>query len=540
MNVNPHSILPIICFILSVFIGVFVLSRKATSPINQSFFAICFAFALWQSFYIPYNIKISPELLLYWFRISHCGIIFIGITCFIYTTIFLDIKAVKKWQWINALIGLIFCLINLYSNLIVSGFSQHYWGNYPLAGSLHPIYLCHLVVLFISTIYILINYIKTTCNSKKRNQAKYILVGFIILSLSSLDFITNYGGSYYPLGYLPTTAFLLIIAYAIIKHQLMDIKIIIRKSLVYSTLITLITIIYFLSIYLLEHLFKEIFGYKSLLISLLFATTITLIIIPLKNMIQNFFEKYLFQGSFVEIARQNELLRQEVLQTERLKSVAILASGMAHEIKNPLTVLKTFTEYLPKNLENKEFLKKYSPMVAQEVDRIDNLVHELLDFAKPAPAILKPENLYHVLDSTIEFLSSEYLKHKIKVIKNYETARHLTLNLDHNQIRQALLNILLNSIDAMKNGGQLSIETSVQNENKINIKIHDTGIGIDKQDLEHIFDPFFTKKDGGTGLGLSITHEIIRKHNGRIFVESVVGQGSVFILELPLLKARLS
>jgi signal transduction histidine kinase len=312
----------------------------------------------------------------------------------------------------------------------------------------------------------------------------------------------------------------------------MDIKIIIKKSLVYSILLTVITLSYFLLIYLTEHILQSMFGYKSLIISMTLATTIGLALDPLRKLIQKIIEKFLFKGSFAEIAEENKLLRQEIIQTEKLKSIATLASGMAHEIKNPLTVLKTFVEYLPKKIDDKAFLEKFTPMVAEEVNRIDNLVHELLDFAKPAIPILKPTHLNNLIDSTLELLSNTALKNKVKITTLYDSDSNTTLNLDYNQMKQALLNIFLNAIDAMPQGGELKIY-SLMNSSQIQIKIQDTGIGIDKNDLPHIFDPFYSKKDGGTGLGLSITYEIIKKHGGKIFVESLLKKGTSFIIELP-------
>ena len=158
-----------------------------------------------------------------------------------------------------------------------------------------------------------------------------------------------------------------------------------------------------------------------------------------------------------------------------------------------------------------------------------------MDFAKPAPVQLKPTPIHELLDHTLEFLNNDLLKHKIKVIRNYQLEHDLKLNIDANQLKQALLNIFLNAIEAMPSAGELLVSSHLSAmPDYAMITIHDTGIGIAKEDVPHIFDPFFTKKDHGTGLGLSITHEIIKNHNGRIFVESQIGKGTMFAIELPL------
>ena len=190
------------------------------------------------------------------------------------------------------------------------------------------------------------------------------------------------------------------------------------------------------------------------------ATFIALIFIPLRNFIQNFIEKNLFRGSYMQIAEENQLLRQEIIQSERLKSIAVLASGMAHEIKNPLTPIKTFSEQLPSRLDDKEFLLKFSRIINKEVDRIDSLVQELLNFAKPSPPQLKQVNIHQLIEQTLDLLNNEIIRHKINLNTSFEN-KNILINIDPKQIKQALLNIFLNAIEAMPNGGTLTINTSV-------------------------------------------------------------------------------
>ncbi len=172
-----------------------------------------------------------------------------------------------------------------------------------------------------------------------------------------------------------------------------------------------------------------------------------------------------------------------------------MASGIAHEIKNPLTSIKTFTEYLPKKIHDAEFTDKFIPLITSEVGRIDKLVHELLDFAKPSPAILSPTDISLVLNKTLDFLSNDFIKNKINIIKNYKAGNDCLINLDANQLQQALMNIILNAIDAMPLGGKLAVSTLIiNNAQTFQLRIQDTGTGIDPKDIPYIFDPFFSKK----------------------------------------------
>lgn len=233
-------------------------------------------------------------------------------------------------------------------------------------------------------------------------------------------------------------------------------------------------------------------------------------------------------------AQENELLRQEVAQTEKFKAIASLASCLAHEIKNPLSAITTFTEYLPQKTNDPIFLEQFSKTVPKEITRINSLMQELLTFAKPSPPQLQPINILDLLSSLLTLLQEQCLRQKINIIQNFNDNLLKTIHADPNQLKQALLNIILNAIDAMPNGGTLTISTSVKNPEHYIIEISDTGHGIDTKDLPQIFEPFVTKKDKGTGLGLAITQGIIEKHNGNILVKSKLNQGTTFTIALPL------
>ncbi len=499
---------------------------------------MCLTIAFWNAYYITYNFDINNHHVFLFTLICYCAINFIPVTMLAFISEFLNIAWIKKWNIFNFIYGALISFLILRTPYIVNGLVYYSWGYISKAGKYHLYYLIYFFTLIFIFLGTLIHYVSNKNNKpdpNKLNQSKYILTAFLILLMGGLDYIADYGIDYMPKGHYFGTIFIMLIAFCIIKHKLMDIKIVFRKGLVYSFLITSITLIYLISVIIFERKFHEIFGYKDIVMSILTATIIALIFIPLKNRIQYILDKTFFKGSNIEIAEQNEQLRREIVQSERLKSIAILASGMAHEIKNPLTVLKTFSEFLPRKMDDKEFLKKFQPMIAHEIDRIDALVHELLDFAKPAPLQIKPTPIHPLLDQTLEILSNDFLKHKINIHKDYGLETQAILNLDPNQFKQALLNILLNAVEAMPTGGIITVTTRPSsNLQYALIKVQDTGCGIKNEDITHIFDPFFTKKDHGTGLGLSITYEIVRGHQGKIFVESEECRGTAFVIELPL------
>ena len=244
-------------------------------------------------------------------------------------------------------------------------------------------------------------------------------------------------------------------------------------------------------------------------------------------------DRYFFKGSASEIAQQNEQLRQEIAQSEKYKTLATLASGIAHEVKNPLTAIKTFTEYLPDKIDDKKFLSRFANIVGREVNRIDEMIHQLLNYGKPALLSIQATNIHKLINDTVDILNSKFIDQKINVNKHFNTDENLTLYIDPNQTRQALLNIFLNAIEAMSKGGKLQVETR-RSSKDFEIIVSDTGCGIPADDLAHIFDPFFSRKNQGTGLGLSITQSLIENHKGIIEVRSAVESGTEITIKLPL------
>ncbi len=346
-----------------------------------------------------------------------------------------------------------------------------------------------------------------------------------------VDYIAKFGISIYPFGYVAALGWITVVAYAIFRHNLMDVTIVIRKTAIYSIVATLITIAYFILIYIVEGLFRGFMGYKSVPWTLSVIAIFTLIFQPLKNMVQVFVDKHFFKGSQALLQDELKKAQEELKRTERLKAVGTLAAGMAHEIKNPLTGIKTFLEYLPSKHNDPDFIQKFHRIGGQEIAKINNIVQQLLDFSKPKTLRLEKCDINALLDETLGFLSNEFIKHRTNIVKNYEPSP-LLIFADCNQLKQVFLNLFLNAIDAMKQNGTLTIATTLLADT-LEISIVDTGTGISKKDLEHIFDPFYTTKETGTGLGMSIVHGIIKEHKGEINIASKINVGTDFIIKLP-------
>jgi signal transduction histidine kinase len=242
----------------------------------------------------------------------------------------------------------------------------------------------------------------------------------------------------------------------------------------------------------------------------------------------------------VENARLYEDLKRSksyIRRADRLASLGTLTAGLAHEIRNPLVAIKTLTQLLPERLYDEEFRTQFLQIASGEVDRISSLVNELLDFARPSDPKLEVEDINAVLDGMILLVSTETKKKQINITKNYSSDLP-PVQIDREQIKQVFLNILLNAIDATRENGEITVKTrsfmKPVAEPYVQIEFSDTGSGIPEEYLEDIFNPFFTTKSSGSGLGLSISTQIIQDHRGYIDVESRLGKGSSFFINLPV------
>jgi len=250
------------------------------------------------------------------------------------------------------------------------------------------------------------------------------------------------------------------------------------------------------------------------------------------------------------IAIENAWLYEEMRELEKnlhradkLTALGTLASSIAHEIKNPLVAIKTFTQLFPEKFNDPEFQKKYNQIVPRELERLEDILHELLNFSRPAKEVTKPVEVKKVIDEILLFMDNEISKNGVRIIKEYqENLPKILTNPD--QMKQVFLNLILNALQAMPEGGSLKIsarmviptnrQDDIRESKFVEIRFSDTGYGIPEENLKNLFKPFFSTKEDGTGLGLAIVKQIIKDHNGTIEVVSTLNQGTTFQIKLPL------
>jgi len=241
----------------------------------------------------------------------------------------------------------------------------------------------------------------------------------------------------------------------------------------------------------------------------------------------------------IENAKLYENLKQSqtiIQRSDRLSSLGLLTAGLAHEIRNPLVAIRTFTQLLPERYEDEEFRNNFQTLALKEVDRICGLVNDLLSFARPTTPKVSPEDVNEIVDSIARILETEAKEKDVRIHLRLATGLP-KIFIDKEQIKQVLMNVIINAIQSIEGGGAVEIFTRMfsreGSERFVQIEVRDTGIGIEEDDLENIFNPFFTTKKEGCGLGLSISHQIIQEHGGHMMAESNPGEGTTFFINLP-------
>ncbi len=250
------------------------------------------------------------------------------------------------------------------------------------------------------------------------------------------------------------------------------------------------------------------------------------------------------QDKIVQEAETRLQLERELRQSEKLAVVGQLASGLGHEIGTPLNIISGRVELIKRGLVDHEEAQKDLDIALQQTERITKIIQQLLGFVRKKKAEEKKLNFESLLGTTLDLLDYQIQKQRVRVVKEFGSPLPPAMG-DPDQLQQVFSNLFINALQAMPEGGTLRLVLSSKWISKegskwgkrpyIEIWVEDTGVGMDKDVLKNIFNPFFTTKEGdkGTGLGLTVTHGIIQDHEGWIEVESQAGKGSIFKVYLP-------
>ena len=252
-----------------------------------------------------------------------------------------------------------------------------------------------------------------------------------------------------------------------------------------------------------------------------------------------------------------------LVESERLATLGRLVRTIAHEVRNPLGSIRLGTQLLEQTAEvatetegrGKEEIRGYSEIIIKEVDRLNRFIEQLLAFSKPAMEFAKPCNIHKLLEDSLAICGAELEQHDIHVVTEYKDVtgeakeniqkrpphasrmpKYPAVNVNADGITQVLLNLFYNAIEAMQTGGCLKIQTEYQQvpESIVRISVQDTGSGIEPDDVQRLFHPFYTTKQKGTGLGLYISRNILEEHGGSIEVDATLAVGTAFVITLPI------
>lgn len=250
------------------------------------------------------------------------------------------------------------------------------------------------------------------------------------------------------------------------------------------------------------------------------------------------------QEQIIKEAETTIELERTLRQSEKLATIGQLASGLAHEIGTPLNIISGRVELTKRRLEDKEGAQKNLDIIAQQTEKITKIIQQLLGFVRKKKPEQKNLNITTLLEATLDFLDHEIQKQKVKVVREIKDDLPSVTG-DPDQLQQVFLNIILNAIQSIPQGGTVRLSASskwiskegLEDDSRryVEVCVEDTGIGMEREVMENIFNPFFTtkEKDRGTGLGLTVSQGIVQDHEGWIDVESETGKGSIFRVYLP-------
>ncbi|WP_125152790.1 transporter substrate-binding domain-containing protein [Clostridium rectalis] len=226
---------------------------------------------------------------------------------------------------------------------------------------------------------------------------------------------------------------------------------------------------------------------------------------------------------------EEKFLQHSLARKDKMQSLGILLSGIAHEIRNPLTAIKTYAELIPQKYDNEKFRKMICLDIPKEAKRLNNLIVDLLEYSKPRKAFKEKINLLIAIEKVISLMKNKIKEKNIKT--DVDISEDIYVYMDKNHFKQVLINIILNSIESIdKENKVIDILAKVKN-NKITLSIRDNGCGIDEKDIERIYNPFYTTKSTGTGLGLFVSYQLLEENNVLIYFNSIKGKGTIFNLE---------
>jgi signal transduction histidine kinase len=524
--------------VTAALLGLFVFFQNRRRLPNQTLALLSVAVGAWCFGQFMGAINSDKAVVMFWTRANLAAAVMIPVFYFHFILAFLGrLKENRKSLYAAYLTAAALLLLDLTPLFVADIAPRPGYRFYPVAGGAYQVFTVYLLVLLVAALVKQSAFLREHSGAAA-NQAKYILLASLVgLGGGLTAFFPVYNINLPVVSQFALPLYLAIIVYAIVKHQLLDINLVIRAGLVYSSLTVLFAGFYSLAILSANRLFQNLNGFNEFSATIVVVFVSVLVFQPLRDKVQALFDRLFFKGDYYykktinDLSLENLKLYRGLLQADKLSALGTIAAGMAHEIKNPLASIKGLTQVLPENLGDPEFIKKYSEIVPRQLDRINRIVEDLLAFGQPGKLKRESVDLAFELNEVLRLIENQCQKSGIEIVRNFSAS--VPVSGSSEKLAQAFMNIILNAIQAMPAGGVLKLTTYNLPLTTV-IEISDTGSGIPAEKLPNIFDPFFTTKESGTGMGLAVTHRIVAEHNGTIAVESEPGRGTTFKLSLPI------
>ncbi|OGB87279.1 hypothetical protein A3H38_05530 [candidate division WOR-1 bacterium RIFCSPLOWO2_02_FULL_46_20] len=528
---DPLLITSLASLLLAAF--VFLKGGKSAPSLTLGFLSL--SIAGWCFGQFMGGIVSDKAQVLFWTRLGLIGAVFLPVLFVHFTAAFLK-KEHKLWLFY--LIGCVFLLADFTPLLVADVAPIVGIGYYPQPGLIYQYFTFYVFICFIYGFFLLFRAYRFA-KGEQRNQLLYLILGALIgFSGGATTFFPVWGIDFPILSRYALPLYVLITIYAILKHKLLNISVIVREGLIYSVLTLFFTGFYVSAVLITNYFLSRFVSLNPALTIALVVFASVLIFQPLRDKVQRLIDQVFFRGEYQykktinDLSVENQNLFRSLLQADKLASLGTLSAGMAHEIKNPLASIKGLTQVLEENLNDPAFIKKYQEIVCRQIDRMNNLIEKLLHFGQPKGLSLSEFNINRVIEEVLNLIEDQCRKRAIVVEKRL--AKDFIIKGDAEQLSQVFMNLLLNAVQAMPEGGGLVVESRVANHESIVIEVTDNGQGIAADKLDNIFDPFYSTKDEGVGMGLAVAYRIVKEHGGEVKVESQVGKGTTFKIWLPI------
>lgn len=634
---NSFALSSLLILVSCAIIGIFVYwkGKPDKAAIACSFFSLSICF--WGLGGYKVATTTSREEAIFWWQIAFLGMVCPAIYVhFIFALLKLNRKHLL---YVVYFVALIFIVIDfLYKEKLFGSlrftFNQFYWvvWNKSYNAPFLYFYIIFYCILLPYTVYLTLRAYRGSSGTK-RNQLKLLTIAAIIgWTGAHCNFLPYFGVNLYPYPNYFVVIYVLIIAYAILRHKLLDIEVVVKKTLLFGGIFVSAYAIFAFFAFLGQIFFERFVTANRWLSMIPSVIIVTLTLRPLESFLINVTDKYLFQKKYdykellktfasevlsvleldklvklteekltrimkleyckiiiadntdikteaeltmpisindkqigalllgkkksdEEYTRDDILILQSLSNTlaisisnanlvdeltnaqvkmaekDKMATIGTLAAGMAHEIRNPITTIRVFSEYVPDRLKDEAFIDKYRNTITKEVDKIDHIIQTLIDFSGEGDGQqASGVSVYEAIEELVSIISKDKdVSGRIRFINNISPGI-AKVSVNREELDEVILNLIQNAIHAISGDGTITFGAQ-EKDKSVNIEISDTGSGMSEETMAHIFDPFFTTKSKGFGLGLFVVKELVQRNKGEISVESRIEKGTKFILE---------